>query len=68
MNKPAVDAQPTKVDEAQRLFREYHARCFWSYQPDSVITEEKIEWVREGLRRHGGMPGWNAAKTLNPTK
>lgn len=64
----AVSIAPSAsvVAEAQRLYRLYHARCFWSYRPELVITPDRVEWVRNGLRRHGGMAGWRAAQRLAP--
>jgi hypothetical protein len=65
MNRaPSVETTPSAVAEAQRLYREFHARCFWSYRPDLLITPERVPWVRAGLRRHGGMAGWRAAEQL----
>lgn len=62
----SVAADLAIVAEAQRLYRQFHVRCFWSYRPDVVITADKVAWVRAGLRRHGGMAGWRAAQKLGP--
>jgi len=49
---------------ANRLFREYHASCFWHSPRDLVITEELIPFVVKGLRRYGGHQGFFAAAPL----
>ena len=43
---------------ANRLYRAYHARCFWHCPRDLVITEDLIPLVRNGLRKHGGRQGF----------
>jgi hypothetical protein len=53
-----------KVELAQQLYREYRATCFWSCQPDLVITEDLITFVAEGLRENGGRKGFLAASPL----
>ena len=60
----ATDPSPAVTQEAQRLFREFHALCFWSHRPDLEITPDRVAWVREQLRRNGGMKGWRAAQRL----
>jgi hypothetical protein len=47
-----------RLELANRLFREYHARCFWHCPPDLVITEVLIPLVANGLRMHGGRQGF----------
>lgn len=53
-----------RVELARQAFREFYARCFWSYREDLDITEEWIPFVIRGLRQHGGMPGYRAARAL----
>jgi hypothetical protein len=43
---------------ADRLYREFHARCFWHCPRDLVITEDLIPLVVQGLRKHGGRRGF----------
>lgn len=61
-----IERSEGAVLQAQELYRKFHARCFWSYRADLEITAAKITWVRDGLRRHGGMAGWRAAQQLRP--
>lgn len=54
------------VELADRLYREYHARCFWHSPRDLVITEDLIPFVAKGLRTHGGRRGFIMARLLEP--
>ena len=36
-----------RVREAQRAFRELHAQCFWSEDPDYRVTLADVPWVAE---------------------
>jgi hypothetical protein len=49
---------------AQELFKKYHAKCFWSYKKDLIITEENIDIVINGLKKHGGRSGLKLAEEL----
>lgn len=49
---------------ARRAFKEFYAKCFWSYRDDLEITEEFIPFVIRGLREHGGMAGYRIAAQL----
>ncbi len=53
-----------RVREARRLYRRFHAECFWSFDPDYVVGKGDIAWVAEHLRRHGGRRAWEAAVKL----
>jgi hypothetical protein len=53
-----------KVREARRLYRRFHARCFWSCDPAYRIGKNDVAWVAEQLRRHGGREAWDAAVRL----
>jgi len=55
-----------RVREARRAFRRYQAECFWSYDPDYVITAEDVPWVAAQLRKHGNRDAWEKAATLCP--
>lgn len=61
---PLEDAQ--RLELANRLYREYRARCFWHCPPDLIITEELIPLVARGLRQHGGRRGFVLAAKLEP--
>ncbi len=47
-----------RLELANRLFREFHTRCFWHCPRDLVITEELLPLVVKGLRQHGGRRGF----------
>ena len=53
-----------KVREARRLYRRFHAECFWSFDPEYRIGKEDIVWVADQLRKHGGREAWEAAVKL----
>lgn len=55
-----------RIREAKRAFERYHARCFWSYPPDLAIGADDVEWVAEGLMRHGDRTAWEIAQRLCP--
>jgi hypothetical protein len=53
-----------RVELANRLFREYFARCFWHWRPDLVLTERDIPGLVRGLRTYGGHRGMREAARL----
>ena len=57
-------ARQRRLELARRAFREFYAQCFWSYRPDTEMTEEKIPFVIRGLREHGGLAGYRVAAEL----
>jgi hypothetical protein len=63
---PAPLSRDERLELANRLSREYHARCFWHSPRDLVITEELIPFVVKGLRTHGGRRGFIASGRLRP--
>jgi hypothetical protein len=66
---PAVagaQSRDERIELADRLFREFHTRCFWHSPRDLVITEELIPFVVKGLRTHGGRRGFILAGQLQP--
>lgn len=54
------------LELANRLYREYHTRCFWHSPRELVITEELIPLVVKGLRKYGGHRGFMLAAELQP--
>ena len=52
---------------ADRLYREFYARCFWHCPRDLVITEELIPLVVQGLRKNGGRRGFILSAKLRQT-
>ncbi len=54
--RPVTGAE--RLELANRLYREFHTRCFWHCPRDLVITEELLPLVIDGLRKHGGRRGF----------
>jgi hypothetical protein len=52
------------VRQARRLYRRFHAECFWSYDPDYQVGMSDVKWVAKQLRRQGGREAWEAARKL----
>ena len=61
---PETARTMVRVREARRAYRRFHAGCFWSYDPDYVVTAADVAWVAEQLRRHGGREAWEIASRL----
>lgn len=53
-----------KVREARRAFRKFHTLCFWSFDPDYVVTLDDVPWVAERLMQFGGRSGWEIGARL----
>ena len=53
-----------RLREAKRAFRRFYARCFWSYDPDYVLTLDDVEWVAKQLMKNGGHDAWEAGAKL----
>lgn len=52
------------VREARKAFRDFHATCFWSYDPTYQVTLEDVPWVADRLMRFGGRRGWEIGAKL----
>ena len=67
-SRRSLDAETARdmvrVREARRAFREFHAACFWSYDPGYQVQIEDVPWVIEQLMRHGGRKGWEVGARL----
>lgn len=61
---PDTARQMVRVREARRAYRQFHAECFWSFDPAYRIGPSDIAWVAEQLRRHGGRDAWERAQAL----
>ncbi len=53
-----------RVREARKIFREFHAQCFWFMRPDLRVTVEDIPELVRGLRKNGGRQGFLLAAKL----
>jgi hypothetical protein len=58
---PETDQQ-RPLEPARRAFKEFCARCFWSYRED--MEQEKILLIIAGLREEGGLAGCRVAAAL----
>ena len=63
---PDAARQMVRVREARRAYRQFHARCFWSFDPAYVIGVSDVAWVAHQLRKHGGRDAWELARKLCP--
>ena len=61
---PETARDMVRVREARREYRRFHAKCFWSYDPDYRVRLSDVAWVAEQLCRHGGRDAWDAARKL----
>ena len=61
---PETARAMVRVREARRIYRRFHAECFWSFDPDYRIGLSDVAWVAEQLRKHGGRDAWKLAATL----
>jgi hypothetical protein len=64
MNNEPASERERRLELARKAFKEFYARCFWSYREDLEITEEFIPFVVRGLRQHGGLAGYRIAGEL----
>ena len=55
-----------RVREARRAYRDFHTRCFWSYDPEYTVRLDDVPWVAEKLKTHGGRAGWEIGSKLCP--
>lgn len=61
---PETAKDMVRVREARRAYRLFHTSCFWSFDPDYVVTLSDVPWVASELRKHGGRAAWEAATRL----
>jgi len=61
---PEAARAMVRVREARRVYRRFHARCFWSFDPAYRIGPADVAWVAEQLRKHGGRDAWEVATRL----
>ena len=60
----AYDRDMVRVREARKIFREFHAQCFWFMRPDLRVTNDDIPELVRGLRQNGGRQGFLLAAKL----
>ncbi len=61
---PETARAMVRIREARRLYRLFHAQCFWSFEPGYRIGAADVDWVAEQLRKHGGREAWERARKL----
>jgi hypothetical protein len=61
---PETARAMVRVREARRAYRRFHAKCFWSFDPDYDIGQSDVAWVAEQLRKQGGRDAWEASRKL----
>jgi hypothetical protein len=61
---PKVARDMVRVREARRAFRRYFSQCFWSYDPDYVVSLDDVPWVAEQLMKNGGRAAWELGARL----
>ena len=63
---PDTARDMVRLREARRAFKKYHAKCFWSYDPNQVITRSDISWVALELKKNGDLKTWQIGCRLCP--
>ena len=53
-----------RVREARRAYKTFYARCFWSYDPNYVVTSKDVDWVAKQLMKLGGRGAWEVGGKL----
>lgn len=53
-----------RVREARRAYRRFHAKCFWSFNPEYRIGLSDVAWVAAQLRKHGDREAWEVSRRL----
>lgn len=61
---PEAARKMVAVREARRLFRRYHATCFWSSPPGLEIGLDDVDWVARTLKKNGSLEAWKDAQRL----
>lgn len=61
---PSAARDMVRLREARRAYRRFHARCFWSFDPEYRIGPGDVAWVAEQLKKHGGWKEWEVARKL----
>ena len=61
---PEAARDMVRVREARRIFREFHAQCFWFMRPDLQVNSDDIPELVKGLRQNGGRQGFLLAAKL----
>ncbi|MBX7113296.1 MAG: hypothetical protein K1X64_03095 [Myxococcaceae bacterium] len=60
----AVARDMVRVREARRAYRQFHAQCFWSFDPHYVVTLKDLPWLCEQLMKNGNRAAWKVGERL----
>lgn len=61
---PVPRTSQERLKLARDVYQRFHARCFWQSPRDLEITEDRIPFVIDGLRKNGGRDGFKLAEYL----
>ena len=61
---PETARDMVRLREARRAFRRFYAQCFWSCDPEYLVTVRDVPWVAEQLMKFGGRAGWDLGARL----
>lgn len=50
---PETAKNMVKIREARRIFKKYHSRCFWSFDPQYKVQLSDLAWLIEQLKKNG---------------
>lgn len=53
-----------QLREARRAFKKFHAKCFWSFDPNYKIEMKDISWVANQLMKNGDRKTWELGVKL----
>jgi hypothetical protein len=71
LNESAAAARllplPERLALAQKLFEELYAKCFWSWDPQTQVTEAMLPGVAHALRTQGGRREFLLSATICPS-
>ena len=62
--EPETARDMVRLRESRRAFRRFHASCFWSFDPNYVVTLADVPWVAKQLMTYGGRVGWETGARL----
>lgn len=64
LNPTPAAAQARRVELARRAFKDFFGQCFWSCDPNLVVTEKHLPLIMRNLRLHGGHRGYRIVAEL----
>jgi len=58
------ESRQRRLELARQAFKEFHAQCFWSSDPDHQVVETDLPWIIRNLRQNGGHRGYRIVAEL----